>query len=345
MMAADAGPLQDARALVCWQELRSVVESCNCPLAHVVRAANTLKRDRPCSLHIGWQLRCAHTSQRRQCSGACQLPHPTLEETYDLLCTAFAQQEALGPQYAVDTAPDVWPHPLIYVRPRSLEREAGLALASDFLAAKPQPPPLHIFLDFAFDDAMDDREIRSLVVQASLCRAIEKQSTFATLELTSLRADSRAHDGLERSWHEGWSSVRKHDASASERAAALSKRLVYLSPDAPEPLRALEPGSVYAIGALVDRGGIKLTLPLAESIDGCEARRLPIREVLPGLADCVAQDWNVHTVFAALVQFRRLGSWRPALMSAARSYQRKKPSRRRADEADMQAAAVRANVT
>jgi hypothetical protein len=49
-----------------------------------------------------------------------------------------------------------------------------------------------------------------------------------------------------------------------------------LSPDAPEPLLALEPGKVYCIGGIVDRSVCKgLTLGWA-SDSGVTARRLPV---------------------------------------------------------------------
>jgi len=53
--------------------------------------------------------------------------------------------------------------------------------------------------------------------------------------------------------------------------------VIFLTPDATEPLLEIDPGKTYAIGGVIDRSVRKgLTLGFAES-HGIVTRRLPVR--------------------------------------------------------------------
>ncbi len=88
--------------------------------------------------------------------------------------------------------------------------------------------------------------------------------------------------------------------------------VVYLSPDADEPLDEVLPASVYVVGGIVDRNLSKgLTLGAAEA-RGARAARLPFEEHLPG----VPRGDRVLTVCACvgvLMGVRAGQGWREAL--------------------------------
>ena len=88
-------------------------------------------------------------------------------------------------------------------------------------------------------------------------------------------------------------------------------------------LEALEPGTVYVIGALIDRSvqsGASLERAAA---GGCCTRRLPLREHLPPrLLRDVKSALNINAVLHVLIEWSHCRSWEAALLSVLGQSQR-----------------------
>uniref|UniRef100_A0A914R425 RNA (guanine-9-)-methyltransferase domain-containing protein 1 n=1 Tax=Panagrolaimus davidi TaxID=227884 RepID=A0A914R425_9BILA len=94
------------------------------------------------------------------------------------------------------------------------------------------------------------------------------------------------------------------------------KKLIYLSPDADEPLKTIESDKIYIIGGIVDRVAEK-NIPRYASlemsiIDGIQSYRLPINENV---------NWQAGTQFLTLVtvmkilqkSFENNGNWKETM--------------------------------
>jgi hypothetical protein len=109
---------------------------------------------------------------------------------------------------------------------------------------------------------------------------------------------------LSKTGYQNWK-ISKH-SGGPETVAMMSalepqKTLVYLSPDAPEPLLGFDPTCVYVVGAIVDRS-VKagLTLDRANSL-GAICRRFPLQEFVPDRANHVLNiDCSVHIICSYL---------------------------------------------
>lgn len=140
---------------------------------------------------------------------------------------------------------------------------------------------IRVALELSFGHLMSHREQRSVAKQVWKAYSSNRHS-FAPLDLhlTGLAQGAKQLDLLQpKAAH--WPAWRLPQHTASARDVWPTSEIVWLSPDATEPLLTLEPHSVYVVGGIVDphiQPG--LTLERAQ-VEGAHARRLPLPEFAP----------------------------------------------------------------
>eukprot|EP00198_Chlamydomonas_reinhardtii_P013077 XP_001702414.1 predicted protein [Chlamydomonas reinhardtii] len=172
---------------------------------------------------------------------------------------------------------------------------------------------LRVVVDCSFAPSAPPKEMRSLVKQLENANMINKSfpkpaclTVTNWLEpLASVAATAGAN---------GWRVVKLEQGPA---AAFGPDRVVVLSPDAEEPLEAVDTAHVYVVGGIVDRTVRKgLTVKFAET-ERVACRRLPIRENAEqlGLGKGVTKNpvLNIDDVVRALLVFHDTGDWVKAL--------------------------------
>ena len=178
-------------------------------------------------------------------------------------------------------------------------------------------------IDLSFSERMALVEHRSL--QAQLIRVFgmsRKHASPLSLSLASVAAARAAApfclpaDHHLRAWADsglGRAGLFEiHERSAADTWPA--EQLVWLSPDAEEPLTTLEPGIVYVMGGLIDRSVLKgATLACARQA-GARARRLPLREYAPR-AD-VHPIQSLPACWSMLCDVHGGASWKEAIANA-----------------------------
>ncbi|KAG2452981.1 hypothetical protein HYH02_002318 [Chlamydomonas schloesseri] len=183
---------------------------------------------------------------------------------------------------------------------------------------------LRVVVDCSFAPSAPPKEMRSLIKQLENANMINKSfpkpaclTVTNWLEpLSSMAATAGAN---------GWRVVKLEEGPA---AAFGPDRVVVLSPDAEEPLEAVDTEHVYVVGGIVDRTVRKgLTVKFAET-EGVACRRLPIRENAEklGLGKGVTKNpvLNIDDVVRALLVFNDTGDWVQAL-DAAIPIRKRKP--------------------
>ena len=161
---------------------------------------------------------------------------------------------------------------------------------------------LVIAVDLAFEQRLPARETGSLAMQLCHCYALLRRSpTAISLHLVSCAGAVR--EELAKMGAEHWVLGGRSAEPLEAVFAGQLHRLVYLSPDAPEPLTALCPQSIYVIGGIVDSAvESNLSLDRAARL-GVQARRLP----LEGVTGLRRRALNLNAVFAVLEAALRLG--------------------------------------
>ena len=287
-----------ADALLCWDFMRRTCASETCSRLHVSVAGVPLC-GRLCGELLGWRSRGA-------CAPNCAMAHP--EEVAPCLAAALA-----GSGFGLQPTGACW----------------CLVADGEASGSLPVPQELRLAIDFGYDRLMSSHGLASLATQAGLCHHLVKQhGEHVTLALCGLEPGgaAAAHlDGVGGDIGAGGATwgLRRH-ASLAELAAA-EGTLVYLSPDAEEPLLALQPGCVYVVGALVDRQVISGASLARAAGAGCPyvVRRLPLTESLPpdallGLKSAL----NLTTVVRVLIEWSHCREWRTALLRGLSAEQR-----------------------
>ena len=195
---------------------------------------------------------------------------------------------------------------------------------------------LHVAIDCSFEGRMTLRERKSLATQITICHGLAADPAHrrhAALALCSLAHDGSAAGGppyatrplLMAAGLGSWQGVlsTSHDVRT---LAAEASSIVYLSPDAAEPLDTLREDEVYVIGGLIDRKDKACGASLERAAElGARARRLPILEALSveRRARSDSLDMlNVNAVFRILLEYARCRSWPEALHVSLESTQR-----------------------
>ena len=158
----------------------------------------------------------------------------------------------------------------------------------------------------------------------SICRQLadatgHARKSLRPLVLTLAGYEGEAAEALTKIGAGEWPVVR--DARSTwQRRDARPRRVVYLTPDADEPLEGLEDGCTYVVGALVDRTVAKRATLHAAALRGCDVRRLPIREhkgALSHRGGARKVVLNIDVVLHCLMRLRdNGGDWADALVAA-----------------------------
>lgn len=176
---------------------------------------------------------------------------------------------------------------------------------------------ISVCIDLNFNSEFNnERELRSLAVQIRLSYIELKHSENpVSLHLTSLQ-DGIVKNILTSQGYENWF-IKTHEEPVEELFPCSD--LIYLSPDAEEPLTHLEPNKMYVIGGIVDRN-IKqsVTLNKANYFE-IPCYRLPIREYFPS---CQKTVINIDQVVRALCIFNSTQNWETSITQSV-------PQRRR----------------
>ena len=289
-----------ADALLCWDFMRRTCASDTCSRLHVSVASVPLC-GRLCGELLGWRSRGA-------CAPDCAMAHP--KEVAPCLAAAL-----VGSGFGLQPTGGGETHILV------ADGEASSSL--------PVPLELRLAIDFGYDRLMSSHGLASLATQAGICHHLAKQhGEHVTLALCGLEPGGAAATHLDGTGSDigaggdTWG-LRRH-ASLADLAAAEGS-LVYLSPDAEEPLLTLQPGCVYVVGALVDRQVISGASLARAAGAGCPyvVRRLPLTESLPpdallGLKSAL----NLTTVVRVLIEWSHCREWRTALLRGLSAEQR-----------------------
>lgn len=149
------------------------------------------------------------------------------------------------------------------------------------MATGSSPQAARVTIDLSYGEQMSAQEHKSLARQLRTAYGLNlKAEVPLSLHLTSLGA-AEAHpaqlpaDGSWRHW--------PHVSFITESAASHfdTAELVWLSPDAQEPLLELSPAEVYVVSGYIDRTVNRgASLGRAKEI-GVRARRLPLQEYAP----------------------------------------------------------------
>ena len=142
---------------------------------------------------------------------------------------------------------------------------------------------LRVALDLSYSEHMNPKEHKSLSRQVARCWGLNRRAALPiSLHLTGLARCPRACLPVdEATGSEVVSKWKVHRLDEDVSAAFQHDELVFLSPDADEPLLALDPSKVYVIGGLVDTSVIKRASYGKASGLGARAVRLPLAEHAP----------------------------------------------------------------
>ncbi|KAJ2236369.1 tRNA (guanine(9)-N(1))-methyltransferase [Coemansia sp. RSA 485] len=169
-----------------------------------------------------------------------------------------------------------------------------------------------LVLDMAFDDKMDEKEIKSISSQVMRCYSANRQAAKrVNLHMTKLHGKLRERFDTAMPHHVGWSSdhVQMHEKEYLELFD--KSDLVYLTADSPNVIESLEPGKLYVIGGIVDKNRYpRLTLNKAEE-QGIAHAQLPIAKYVKM---STRKIMTVNQIFEMLLKFIETNDWKTAFM-------------------------------
>ena len=171
---------------------------------------------------------------------------------------------------------------------------------------------LRVVLDLSYSEKMSDKEQASLARQIMICWGSNRKAIKpVALHLAGLASCSTAC--LPPSEHTASWRVHRIDEDVTD--AFPRDDLVFLSPDAEEPLTSLDPQCVYVVGGLVDSNVQKQTSLEKARANGARAVRLPLAEHAP-LAASKRLPLTLTSVLEILAAVNNGTSW-PAALHAA----------------------------
>jgi tRNA (guanine9-N1)-methyltransferase len=164
-----------------------------------------------------------------------------------------------------------------------------------------------VAIDLAYMEQMSLKERKSLGRQLGYAYSTNRKldAPFA-LHVCGLPAAAVAASEWLPSGFERWT-VRTTDGEAG--ASFPLGELVYLSPDSPHVLVAVDPAHTYVVGGLVD-GTVKKSTTMRRARElGVRTARLPIQEHAAALKSVL----TINGVVELLARFRDTGDWATAL--------------------------------
>ena len=181
--------------------------------------------------------------------------------------------------------------------------------------------PLQICIDLQFGDKMSDKEISHLAGQVRRVYGANKSSERPVkLSLVSLEENKRTYNILCKK-NDGFENyiLFRTEKSLTDHFSSIKEKLVYLTPDSPNPLQDLETDKVYVIGGLVDDSVQKDTTKSYASNSNITTARLPIQEhCLKNFKGNYSfkQILTINQVFEILLAFHHGKDWSSALGNA-----------------------------
>lgn len=204
--------------------------------------------------------------------------------------------------------------------------------------------PITFIFDCQFDDLMKDGELISLAGQLTRCYSDNKKSTLrAHLAISSFNGKLKNRfETVLANHHLGWKNVRfleedfvgaaeqakvwmaaprggniagalkktteseDGDDAGSDKAAAETGEIVYLSSDSPDTLTELKPYSTYIIGGLVDRNRHKGICYKKAKEQNIRTARLPIGEFIEMASRAVLATNHVNEI---MLKWLQLDDW------------------------------------
>ena len=188
---------------------------------------------------------------------------------------------------------------------------ATLASIATLTTATPRLAAVRVAIECSFGGVMNRKERQSLAHQLRRAYGANRRAANPLeLHVTAL-ADVRATECLQPYELEPMArwDVQRADRPAHQLWPAHEQ--VWLSPDAEEPLLALEPDVTYVVGGLVDRSVINRATAERAETAGARCVRLPLREFAP--RPDVHPILSVHSVVAILASVHSGVSWEAAL--------------------------------
>lgn len=191
-----------------------------------------------------------------------------------------------------------------------------------------------VAVELAFGSLMNEKERKSMARQMLRAYGTNlKAPEPLDLHFTALSSATKHPDLLCPHWTT-WKGCKTSDSPALGTWPA--HQLVWLSPDAEEPLLKLDSEKVYVVGGLIDRSVKKNhTLKLANDAN-IHVMRLPLREYAP--VSNVHPILDVVTVVQILASVNSGGSWREALAAhlpkrhmSRRDFELRQPKRLKRD--------------
>jgi tRNA (guanine9-N1)-methyltransferase len=204
----------------------------------------------------------------------------------------------------------MWAQMVKHLFASSPRSAAPVACALHSGVASTPPPPLKVAVDLSFGSLMLPVERRSIAKQLNRCYGHNNKAGLPLdLHFTALNEARLQYPESLPQALDVWKHCTRVGAPAADHWQ--SDEIVWLSPDADEPLLEIDPASVYVIGGFVDRT-IKpgVTKRLAQS-SSARCQRLPLREF--------ASRSDVHPVLSILAVVQILeamhsgSSWQDAM--------------------------------
>ena len=184
-----------------------------------------------------------------------------------------------------------------------------------------------ICFDLDYDKCMDNREIKSLISQLSLCYSLNKYNkikiNYYFTNITQELIDKLNKNNADK-WYVHYD---KKPFYLIEELINLKKEFIYLSPDAEEELENVSEDKIYIIGGLVDRQVIKNRSMIRinniknENFKKDEikisAKKLPLQKYIDNLSNPIL---NINTVVEILSLYMDMGkdktNWKKILEHA-----------------------------
>jgi tRNA (guanine9-N1)-methyltransferase len=170
-----------------------------------------------------------------------------------------------------------------------------------------------VVLDCSFNELMHSREIVSLTQQVMFCYSLNSNTKLQVpfhLSLTSVQG--ALLDSFQKyRGSDNWI-IDKTDQHFTQhfQQQHQDKKIIYLTADADEEVNELEEGTVYILGALVDRNRYKNVCKKTAIEHGVRMARFPIGQYLDLK---MAPVLTVNQCLDIMIKVKETGSWKEAV--------------------------------
>ena len=160
-----------------------------------------------------------------------------------------------------------------------------------------------IVVDCAWESEHAEGPLKSLAQQILFCYGLNKRSQNPSyFYITSIQEKLKSQ--LSKSHFEDWMGVISTEKDYTD--VIKDKKFVYLTSDATDTLRSLDPSCAYIIGGIVDRNRLKGATLRKAQLQNIQTAKLPLREYCTLTSSPVL---TVNHVFEILLRFAESNSW------------------------------------